>query len=375
MRIIIDIRPLLEPRRSGVGTFTAEATKALAARGAHDYALFANGRGTTVPDDVPAESPHIAHRFSTLPNRLLNASFAFLRRPRLESLAGPADAVWLPNLNFVATSLPVAVTVHDLSFARYPRFFTAKQRLWHRMIDPRRTLRRASAVIAVSEHTRLDVVETYGISPDKVAVAHPGINATFKPQTDAEMRRVREKHGLHRPFFLFLGVIEPRKNVAGLIAAFARCTADADLVIAGGRGWLSDDAFRAAARSPKKGRITFLGYVDEADKAALYAAAAAFVYPSFYEGFGIPPLEAMAVGTPVIASRTSSLGEVVGDAGLLVDPRSPAEIADAMDAVFADLGLAETLRQRGRERARRFTWERTAASLEAAFASLPTART
>lgn len=375
MRIIIDIRPLLEPRRSGVGTFTAEATKALAARGAHEYALFANGRGTAVPDDVPAESSRVTHRFSTHPNRLLNASFAFLRRPRIESLAGPADAVWLPNLNFVATALPAAVTVHDLSFARYPRFFTAKQRLWHRMINPRLTLRRASAVVAVSEHTRLDVIETYGISPDKVTVAHPGISAAFVPQTDAEVRRIREKHGLHRPFFLFLGVIEPRKNVSGLIAAFERCAADADLVIAGGKGWLCDEVFRAAARSPKKGRITFLGYVDEADKAALYAAAAAFVYPSFYEGFGIPPLEAMSVGTPVIASRTSSLGEVVGDAGLLVDPRSPADIADAMTSVLADRSLADELRRRGHERARRFTWDRTAASLEAAFASLPTART
>lgn len=375
MRIIIDIRPLLEPRRSGVGTFTAEATRALAARGAHEYALFANGRNATVPGDVPSPSSLVTHRFSRYPNRILNASFAFLRRPRIESLAGPADAVWLPNLNFVATALPTAVTVHDLSFARYPQFFTAKQRLWHRMINPRAALRRASAVVAVSAHTRMDVIETYGVPADKVTVAHPGINATFVPQEDAAVRRVRERHGLHRPFFLFLGVIEPRKNVAGLIAAFSRVTADADLVIAGGKGWLCDDVFRAAARSPKKDRIRFLGYVDETEKPALYAAASAFVYPSFYEGFGIPPLEAMAVGTPVIASQTSSLGEVVGDAGLLVDPRSPAEIADAMNAVFGDGRLADELRRRGRERARRFTWEKTAESLEAAFASLSTVRT
>lgn len=370
MRIIIDIRPLLEPRRSGVGTFTAETTKALTARGTHEYALFANGRGTTVPGDVPAPSPRVTHRFSRYPNRLLNASFAFLRRPRIETLAGPADAVWLPNLNFVASALPTVVTVHDLSFSRYPQFFTAKQRLWHRMINPRAALRRASAVVAVSEHTRMDVIETYGVPADKVTVAHPGIGATFVAQEDDAIRRVRERHGLRGPFFLFLGVIEPRKNVAGLIAAFSRVTADADLVIAGGKGWLCDDVFRAAVRSPKKDRIKFLGYVDEVEKPALYAAASAFVYPSFYEGFGIPPLEAMAVGTPVIASRTSSLGEVIGDAGLLVDPRSPADIADAMGAVFADGRLAEELRRRGSVRARDFTWDGTATSLERAFARL-----
>lgn len=370
MRVIIDIRPLLEPQRSGVGTYAAEATKALVRRGTNDYTLFANSRHGRIPADVPPQSARVTHRFSRFPNRFLNAAFAFTGRPRIESLTGPADAVWLPNFGFAASALPTVVTVHDLSFARYPHFFTAKQRLWHRMVNPRATLRNAAAVVAVSEHTRKDVIETYGIAPEKVAVAHPGVGAAFVPQDEAAIRKVRETHGLQRPFFLFLGVIEPRKNVGGLIAAFERTRADADLVIAGGRGWLCDDVFAAAARSPKKDRIRFLGHVDEAEKPALYGAASAFVYPSFYEGFGIPPLEAMAVGTPVIASRNSSLGEVVGDAGMLVNPESPADIADTMDAMLEDAPLAEEFRRRGLTRAAEFTWDRTAAALESVFANI-----
>lgn len=368
MRVIVDIRPLLEPRRSGVGTYTAEVAKALARRGAHEYALFANGRAP-IPADVPPPSPRLTHRFSRYPNRLLNAAFAFLGAPKLERLAGPADVAYLPNLNFVATGLPIVVTVHDLSFVRFPRFFSSKQRLWHAAIGTASLLRRATTVVAVSEHTRRDVIETFGVPEGNVVVAGPGVGPAFAPQGDAEKDRVRKKLRLDRPYFLFLGAIEPRKNIVGLIDAYERVDADLDLVIAGGKGWLYEDVFRRAARSPKRDRIKFPGYVDDADKPALYAAAAALVYPSFYEGFGMPPLEAMAVGTPVVASHVSSLGEVVGDAGLLIDPQDAGDIAAAMTAVVADPRLVGKLRSRGFERAKRFTWDASAATLEKAFSA------
>src|SRR5687768_16505636 len=175
MRVIVDIRPLLEPRRSGVGTYTAEMAKALADRGRHEYALFANGLRSEPPADLPPVSGRVTRHFSRYPNRLLNASFAILGRPRFESLTGPADVAYLPNLNFAATSLPLIVTVHDLSFVRFPRFFSAKQRLWHAAVGAGRTLRRARTVIAVSEHTKRDVAETFGIPEDRIAVASPGV--------------------------------------------------------------------------------------------------------------------------------------------------------------------------------------------------------
>ncbi len=368
MRVIVDIRPLLEPKRSGVGTYTAEIAKALVRRGAHDYALFANGR-TRVPEDVPPPSPRVTHRFSRYPNRLLNAAFAFLGAPAIERLAGPADVVYLPNLNFAATRLPLVVTVHDLSFVRFPKFFSSKQRLWHAAVGTASLIRRARMVVAVSEHTRRDVIETFGVPEDAVAVAGPGVGPAYGPRPDDEKARVRAKYRLGRPFFLFLGAIEPRKNIVGLIDAYERVDADLDLVIAGGKGWLYEDVFRRAAKSPKRDRIRFVGYVDETDKPALYSAAEALVYPSYYEGFGMPPLEAMACGTPVVASHVSSLGEVVGDAGLLVDPEDAEDIASAMRAVTGDRRLAAELRARGAERARRYTWDASAATLERIFSA------
>lgn len=368
MRVICDIRPLLDPRRSGVGTYAAEIVRALASRGAHEYVLYANASRGSLPADLPAPSSRVAHRLTRRPNRLLNASFALFGAPAIESLAGGGDVAYLPNLNFAATRLPLVVTVHDLSFVRFPRFFSAKQRLWHAAIGAEGLLRRAAAVIAVSRHTKADVVETFGVPEERVSVAGPGVSAGFSPRPEPEIAAVRAKHGLHAPYYLFLGSLEPRKNIPGIIDAFDRVRADLDLVIAGGKGWLFRDIFRRAAASKKRDRIKFLGYVDAADKPALYSGASALVYPSFYEGFGMPPLEAMACGAPVVASHASSLGEVVGDAGLLVDPYAPDDIAAAMTAVVEDGRLASELRRRGLERAKLFTWDASAATLEGVFA-------
>jgi len=377
MRVILDIRPMLEEKRSGVANYTARLLRALLDRppvAGRDYALFCNAYGRTLPADLPAAAPHVERHFSRYPNRLLNAAFAFAGRPLLEGLCAGADAIYLPNLNFVATAKPLVATVHDLSFERYPRFFSAKQRLWHRLIRPRSLLRRAAFTVAVSEHTKTDLVESYGLDPDRIAVINPGVGPEFAPAGEAEKEQVRRKYGLDGEYFLYLGTIEPRKNVGGLIDAFDRLGGKTRLVIAGSRGWLCRDIFRQAARSPAAERIRFLDRVADGDQPALYSAAAALVYPSFYEGFGMPPLEAMACGTPVIVGHASSLGEVAGDAGLMVDPYDVGEIADAMKAVLEEPGLGRLLGGRGRQRAARFTWEESAARLDRLFARLEGAK-
>ncbi|MEY4723542.1 MAG: hypothetical protein RLZZ324_1055 [Candidatus Parcubacteria bacterium] len=361
-RIAIDIRSLLEPQPGGVSTYARELTRALCARGEAEHVLFSNAwKGNTAPArdfDQAAE-----RAFFSYPSRFLNAGFR-LGWPRLETLIGDFDALWMPNLNFMSTRKPYAVTVHDLSFMRHPRFFTAKQRAWHAAVGVRGLVRGAAQVIAVSEHTKSDVMEEFGVAPERVTVVTPAAAARYAPAPEDEIARVRAAHGLGTaPYFLFLGAIEPRKNVRGLIEAYERCATDADLVIAGPRGWLCEDVFVRAARSPKRDRIRFLGAVAEADKPALYSGAIAFTYPSFYEGFGMPPLEAMACGTPVVTSRVSSLGEVVGDAGLLADPHDAQEIAAAMDAAANDRVLRTMLRERGLARARGFTWEKSAETL------------
>lgn len=364
MRIAIDIRPMLERRRAGVSLYTANLVRTLVGRGAHEYALFCNAFGKRVPDDVPAESNRVFHRFTRYPNKLLNAAFAFTGRPYIEDLVGPADGIYLPNLNFAATRMPYAVTVHDLSFIRYRRFFSLRQRAWHAAVRPARLILGASRVIAVSDHTRRDIMEMFGLPEDRIAVVHPAAGPEFSAASGDDIAAVRRKHGLDSPFLLYLGTLEPRKNVARLIEAYGAASVDADLVIAGGAGWLHKEIFESAGRSPKKDRIRFLGYVDDADKPGLYSAAEAFLYPSHYEGFGMPPLEAMACGTPVVASHASSLPEVVGDAGLLVDPYDVTEIAGAIEAVMTDGPLRERFRREGPRRAAAFTWDRSAERLE-----------
>jgi len=361
---------MLEPQRCGVATYAAEVTRRLCARRAYDYALFCNARRRHVPSDVPAESAAVAHRFFRYPNRLLNASIAATRRPEMEQLIPDTDAVYLPNLNFVGTRKPLIVTVHDLSFVRYPRFFSAKQRLWHRLIAPKRLLREAAAVVAVSEHTRSDIVEIYGVPEEKIVIAPPAVDERYFTTPTAETEAVRSSYGLTRPYILSLGALEPRKNIPALIEAFEGLDADLELVIAGGKGWLYREIFERAERSPAKDRIRFLGYVPDIHKPGLYSAARVFAYPSFYEGFGMPPLEAMAAGTPVVASASSSLGEVVGDAGLLIDPYDAGDLREALATLHLDAALRERCIARGRERARAYTWDATAERVESVFSVL-----
>ncbi len=373
MRIVMDIRPLLELNRSGVANYAARLLNALLERPAppdRRYVLFCNAYGRRLPPDIPPRSKTVEHRFTRIPNRLFNLTLAGVRRPALDDLCGGADLVYLPNLNFAASRAPLIVTVHDLSFERYPDLFSAKQRLWHRLVDPRRLLRLAAAVVAVSEHTRDDVIETYGVPAGKISVINPGVGPDFRPLSREECGPVLRRYGLSPGYFLYLGTLEPRKNIPAIISAFEKLGPREQLVIAGGRGWLYQDIFHLAAVSPARGRISFLDYVPESDKPALYSSAGALVYPSFYEGFGIPPLEAMACGTPTVVSQATSLGEVVGNAGLLVDPHDIGEIAAAMDALQHDDRLRQTLRERGLARAGSFSWAESARRLDGLFSRL-----
>ncbi len=370
MRIAIDIRPLLEPQRAGVSLYALNLVNRLAERGAHDYLLFCNSSRLPFPPDAPPESANASRFFSRWPNRALNACFAGFGRPRIDRVVGGADLVYLPNLNFAAAGCPMAVTVHDLSFRRYPEFFSAKQRLWHRLVGAERLLNKARTVIAVSRHTKDDIAETYGIDTDRIGVVTPAVSDDYGPATSAQKDAVRRKYGLPERFLLYLGTLEPRKNIEGLIRAFGMAGSDIDLVIAGGKGWMYDRIFRSAKASAKKGHIHFTGYVEETDKPALYSAADAFVYPSFYEGFGMPALEAMACGTPVIASQTSSLGEVVAEAGLLVNPSDPEEMAYAIDSLMTDEKLRSRLAEAGHRRAADYSWDRSAADLEEIFSKM-----
>ncbi len=266
---------------------------------------------------------------------------------------------------------PTIVTVHDLSFVLYPEAFRPFNRLYLRTMT-RRSVLRSRRILADSFSTRDDLVRLWGIPRGRISVVHAAVEDDYCPAPLAQVEEFRRQRGLPERFVLYLGTLEPRKNVTAVVDAFARwvqATGDSatHLVLAGAKGWYYEQVFRRVQEVGLPDRVHFPGYVPSAELPAWYRAATAFIYPSLYEGFGLPPLEAMACGTPVITSNTSSLPEVVGDAALLVDPYDIDAIADALARLLADADLRQQLRAAGLARARRFSWEQTARETIAAY--------
>lgn len=265
------------------------------------------------------------------------------------------------------STLPVVLTVHDLAIMRFPEKF----RTWHRMsarfILPR-VARRVAAIVTGSEATKRDLVELLGVAPERVHVIPYGIGGNFSPLSadDPRLAAVRARYALPRDYVITVGTIEPRKNLVRLLEAIKLLRESAgplrelQLVHAGPVGWHAEDVPRSVASLGLGDHVHFLGFVPDEDLVALYQLARASVYPSLFEGFGFPVLEAMASGCPVVTANSSSLPEVAGDAALLVDPMSVASIADGVSRVWCDDALCRDLASRGRDRAASFTWEATA---------------
>ena len=254
------------------------------------------------------------------------------------------------------------VTLHDLAFLLYPETHTSASRAYYAATGE--SARRAERVVAVSQRTASDAVRLLGLDPARVRVVHEAAAPVFAPRRPEELRPVAERFrlDLDRPYVLFVGTLEPRKNVPLLLEAFGRLRqhVDAQLLLVGARGWLDEPIFQAHARSGVGDAARFLGTLGEADLAVLYSHAGVFVLPSVYEGFGLPVLEAMACGAPVVCSNAGPLPEVAGDAAVLLPPRDPALWARVIREVLIDPSQAAILRQRGFARAKEFSWVRTA---------------
>jgi glycosyltransferase involved in cell wall biosynthesis len=290
-------------------------------------------------------------------------ALAHLARQPQDRLLGGADLFHaLDHLLPYLTRTPSVFTLYDLTYRVQPATHNILNRLYLTLLMPT-FLRRAGAVIAISESTRRDVLRAYRLDPARVTVVYGGVDPSFCPTPPAAQAVLRQKYALPDRFILSVGTIEPRKNLTALLDAYhTLCQSDPELglVIAGRRGWRSAGFFERLRALGLAAEVRLLGPVPDADLPALYSAAAVFAYPSLYEGFGLPPLEALACGTPVIASNTSSLPEVVGDAGLLVAPHDVARLAACIKTVLADTALRAEMRARGLMQARRFTWEATA---------------
>lgn len=357
MKIAIDASELGNRREDGTQIYLYNLLKNIAALDTENqYFLYYQNE-----PKKKVEAPNFIHRIDPWPAYWTQSRLPFLLfkdRP---------DVLFIPiqTLPFVMPRLKTVITMHDLAFLVYPETFPATDRLKHR-IFAWHAVKRADKIIAVSEFTKSDVVKFYGADASKINVVYHGYDkGLFRPfqnQGDCDtMKTVKEKYKISKPYFLYVGALQPRKNILGLIKAFELMNRkDYQLVIAGGKAWLYDELLEYAKESFMRDNIIFTGRFETEELPSLMWGAEAYVLPSFYEGFGMPVLEAMACGTPVITSNVSSLPEVGGDAALLVDPYSPRKISEAMKKVAGTIDLKNRMREGGFAHAAKFSWEKCA---------------
>lgn len=278
----------------------------------------------------------------------------------------PVDVLHVQFTSPPLPPCPVVVSIHDLSFEHLPETFKLRSKLQLRL-TVRRSARKASQVLALSNHARRDIIDTYGLSPERVSAIPLAAPSHFGPVKDAkELQRVRQTYGIQGDYILSVGSIQPRKNLSRLIAAYSRLRRARpegklpQLVVVGKCAWLYEETLRAIKQQELGDSVILTGYVPERDLPALYSGAVCFVYLSYFEGFGLPPLEAMKCGAPVIVGNRTSLPEVVGDAGVLVDPFEIDEIVAALERVIGDSDFRLRLSVQGLERAGLFDWRETA---------------
>ncbi len=364
MRIAIDYTAAIA-QHAGIGRYTRNLVSALAEVDTTDRLTLFSSELPTKDRGFPAAA-NIRSRALGIGNRNLTILWHRLRLPLpAELLTGSADVLHGPDF----TLPPVlrarrVVTIHDLAFLTHPECALPSLVTYLTRVVPR-AVHAADHIIAVSQRTADDLVAHLGVARERISVIHLGFDPSFSdPISPAQIEHVYTKYGLARPLVLAVGTLEPRKNYERLIAAFAQASREpggpAMLVIAGRQGWLFEGIYRAVETYGVQNRVRFLDYVPDSELGALYRAADVVAMPSIYEGFGIPALEAMACGVPVVCSTAGSLPEVVGDAALLVTPDDIDALSEALLRVIRDPALRQSLASRGTQRVRTFSWKTAA---------------
>jgi len=365
MRIGFDGSSIL-PRRTGVGHYTNQLLRQLVLLAPeHEFIVFLNSLRHAPRREPWMDAPNVRVRRGRFPGPALLYAWRWFNRPPIERLVGRVDLFHSP-----ATYVPPqragarVTTVHDLYFLRDPE---TCERLGGRFLAATlpRCVRELDRILAASQSTRGDLIELLGVPAERIAVVYEGVDGRFARVEDPERRSAtRARYELPLHYLLFVGTIGPRKNVVRLIEGYAQARAErADLpplVVAGGRGKDVERVVRAVAACGVEPHVRFLGYVEHEDLPALYSGADVFVLPSLYEGFGLPVLEAMACGAPVVAGNNSSLRELVADRGFLVDAMRPSQIAGGILWALTDRNLREQYVRNGLAFARQMTWERCA---------------
>ena len=360
----IDASRALTGQRTGTEHYSANLLQALAllpeAQG-YRFVLYANTATEAEARDGLGFDLPPSWEIRAIPPRRMWTHIGLSREMR----ANPPDVLFVPS-HVVPLRHPrrTVVTIHDLGYLYYPQAHTLTQRIYLRL-STRFSSRAASRVIAVSEATKQDLVKRYRVTPRKIRVVHHGRDPVFAPVRDeARIEAALSRYGIGRFYCLHVGTLQPRKNLAMLVEAWVRLRRKVhnppQLLLAGKRGWLYKSLYEMVQSRELDDLIKFADYVEQDDLPALYSGALALTFPSLYEGFGLPALEAMSCGTPVLAAKASSLPEVVDDAGLLLYPHDPEAWSDAVQRLMENPKLRQSLSQKGLERAQHFTWERCA---------------
>ncbi|EKD43712.1 MAG: glycosyl transferase group 1 [uncultured bacterium] len=369
MNIGIDLRGILEKNKTGVGEYTLNLIKAVLEQDkTNRYFLFTNSiKKTTKP---PFYQNNVFCVHTHYPNKILNLALT-LGLIKIENLLPEKINYWFsPNLNFTSLkkSTKHILLLHDLSFEFFPEFYTLKRQLWHRFINPKKLCETADIIITPSVNTKRDLINYYQIPDKKIQVIYPGLSKNFyidEEELKKQKNFIKKKYGLPDNFILFLAAIEPRKNLLGLIKAYEKLpptiTNKYHLIIAGAKGWKNNSVYKAALHSSLKQNIKFFGYLPDLEKPALYSLADLFVFPSYYEGFGLPIIEAMQMNTPVIASNCSSINEIAKNGVLLVNPNNTNNLSVAIKTILQNPELIINYKKRGKEIASEFNWHEAAA--------------
>ena len=369
MIIAIDIRVLGSGIKSGIEEYTENLLAHLIPTNKDiKFKLFHSSARNDLKIYKWMNLPNVevfSFRFS---NKLLFGLSWLLNRPYLDKLVGGADLFFSPHflLASLSSDCKRVTTIHDLSYTRFKEFFSWRRNIWHKF-QIRNLYRKnlSDKIIAVSESTKKDLIEKYNLPSVAVKIIYSGVSDSVFRSSEGDLKLFKKENNLPDKFILFLGKLEPRKNISGLIEAFnilknSKGFENLNLVIVGSPGWLYKNIYHEAKNSKHKNNIIFKNYIKDEDRKFYYSLSSVFVYPSFFEGFGFTPLEAMACGTPVVTSFNSSLPEVVGDAGILVDPYNTVDISTAVKNILTDSNLKNLLIKKGFERVQNFTWEKCA---------------
>lgn len=358
MIIGVDARSLTDPQPSGVGTYCYHLVLACAQQAPADsFVVFTSGYRRQLTDQLKTLQalPNVTIRHLGLPNKVFHSLTLFNVSPTIDRVIGGCDVLFAPNLHFLPLSskVPLVLTVHDITFALYKQFLSFRRKIWHAAVQPHRLLQRATTVIAVSETTRQDVIRHYDIPAKKITTIYSSTPSSSVPET---------LPNLPGNYVLAVSTIEPRKNIAALVMAFIEFTerypgSSIDLVVIGSGGWKSASTIAQMSQHP---RIHYYGYVTEGQKTYALQHATGFIYPSIYEGFGFPPLEAIQAGLPVFVSRAGALPEILNNAAYYIDPYSIEDMITVFSELDTNSQLHQELIQRAKTLLPTYDWSVTA---------------